>query len=148
MARVVLVTGEGFAGEGGIVCAFRGSSMLLGLNTTRATVTSSSLVRCASPAAVSEGEVSVEVSRDGMEYSRGGMSFRYIQDAEVTGVQPSSGPERGGQSVTVTGQHFLNTAGLVCRSRRVDSGAGCVAVIDKCGVCAAGPAAREQHDRG
>jgi hypothetical protein len=77
-------------------------------------VMSSELLKCRSPAGV-EGEAVVEVSANGQDYTRNGIGFRYIADAVITELVPSTGPVNGGTVVTVVGLRFANVATLMCK---------------------------------
>ena len=68
------------------------------------TVLTSSLMRCRCPD-MQAGEVTVEASSNGEDFSIDGRLFRYIRGLVVVGLEPSKGPGTGGTEVTVRGAH-------------------------------------------
>ena len=111
------VTGLFFAGRQ-VTCSFGhlGSRV-------NASVVSSTLLRVLSPVGAA-GEVAVEVSLNGVDFTRDGVVFEYRAEAELISIEPSKGPERGGTVVTVRTRWLAKTAGLGCRiggGRRVQA---------------------------
>jgi len=51
--------------------------------------------------------MTVEVSSNGADYTRGGMEVWYHREARLTAVIPSTGPEAGGTEVTVVGDGLM-----------------------------------------
>ena len=70
-------------------------------------VWSSTMVTCQSPGEEREGTMTVEVSSNGVEYTRGGMEVLYQREARLTAVRPSTGPEAGGTEVTLVGEGMM-----------------------------------------
>ena len=96
----VTLTGARFPVLGAVSCRWSGggrSTDVVGR------VRSSTMVTCQSPETGAEGRMTVEVSSDGVEYTRGGMEVWYHTEAELTAVRPSRGPEGGGTEVTLVG---------------------------------------------
>ncbi|KAJ1484295.1 hypothetical protein T484DRAFT_1894602, partial [Baffinella frigidus] len=91
----VTVVGEHFAASERSACKF-GSAVVTG------TVVSSSAMLCVSPEQ-RLGDVAVEVSSNGVDFSHDGVTVQYTQLAVVYSVEPSAGLEEGGTVVTVTG---------------------------------------------
>ena len=101
----------------GMSVAFEGANGLL--PASNAAVVSSSLITCIVPPSLTEGVVTVIVedvygSTDafsGTDFSPG---FRYVDNTQeapvITGVDPVSGGVRGGTSVTISGENFINGA--------------------------------------
>merc|ERR550514_2368670 len=75
---------------------------------------SSSKIECeAPPHAV--GEVSVELTTNGVDYTSNGVLFKYLPEVEVTSVTPAAGVVSGGTAVQVLGSGFLFSQKLLCR---------------------------------
>ena len=70
-------------------------------------VWSSSMVTCQSPGEGREGTMTVEVSSNGVDYTRGGMEVWYHGEARLMAVRPSTGPEAGGTEVTLVGDGMV-----------------------------------------
>ena len=108
----VTLVGESFGVTSPAWCAF-GSH-----NTTLASVLSSSLLRCKTPAVdrqLAEEKMTVEVSTNGVDFSMSGVSYQYVRPLTLQRLQPSTGPARGGTVVTVVGQDYVDSEGLSCR---------------------------------
>ena len=73
------------------------------------------MVQCMTPVATEGGKVAVGLEVDGEGVWEGGEAYAYEAGASVQGIRPSSGSGHEGHTVTVTGRHFSNTAGLACR---------------------------------
>ena len=54
-----------------------------------------------------EGSMTVELSSNGVEYTRGGMAVWYHREARLTVVGPSTGPEAGGTEVRLVGDGMM-----------------------------------------
>jgi hypothetical protein len=94
----VTVVGEHFTASERGACKF-GSEVVTG------TAVSSSMMLCVSPEQRA-GDVTVEVSSNGVDFSTDGATLQYTQTAVVYTVQPSAGLEEGGNTVTVTGANI------------------------------------------
>ena len=69
---------------------------------------SSSVVACTAPRSGDlVGNVTVELSSNGVEYTRGGMAVWYHREARLTVVGPSTGPEAGGTEVRLVGDGMM-----------------------------------------
>ena len=51
--------------------------------------------------------MTVEVSSNGVDYTRGGMEVWYHGEARLMAVRPSTGPEGGGTEVTLVGDGMV-----------------------------------------
>ena len=116
---VVNVTGSGFVDTVTIYCQF-GTSDNITLDTVTATVLSSTLLQCTSPALQSLDDpstVSLQISVNGIDYTNLSTSitgFTYEPNVTVLSVFPSMGEWTGGSLTLVTGRNFLNTSQLAC----------------------------------
>lgn len=95
----VVVTGQGFINMPTLMCRF-------GLATGNAIFISSEQIQCLSPAASSPGDVSLELTLNGVDYTAQGTNFKFLPMASLSAVEPRSGLLRGGMSVTVRGSGF------------------------------------------
>ena len=103
----VTVMGTRFAVVGtrrAVSCRWSGGS---GSRDVEGRVLSSTLVTCQSPGRGHEGSMTVEVSSNGVEYTRGGMAVWYHREARLTVVGPSTGPEAGGTEVRLVGDGMM-----------------------------------------
>ncbi|GLE05145.1 hypothetical protein PINS_up014133 [Pythium insidiosum] len=82
----------------------------LGGNSVIATVT-----RLQRGLGIAGGQVAVEVSSNGQDYSSSGVVFQYTPTPEVRELRPAHGPLTGGTEVLVVGSNFQNTSALRCR---------------------------------
>lgn len=71
-------------------------------------------ILCASPAATEPGAVAFEIFESGIDLSDSGWRFDYVPDVQVSGIDPSAGPETGGTNVIITGDVFLGIEPVVC----------------------------------
>ena len=98
--EVVTVSGTGFVDGPGMRCRF-GESAVQGtaLSTTR--------VVCNTPSSLRAGRVTVDVSRDGTEFTGAvHVEYEYREASGVRAVLPLSGPATGGTLVSVFGRGF------------------------------------------
>ncbi|CAN0054030.1 unnamed protein product, partial [Heterosigma akashiwo] len=103
----VLVTGIGFLNTTTLACKFDDQE------TTATFITSTSLL-CTAPAHAL-GDVPVEVTLNGIDYSGSDTRFLYASKPAISAVWPVLGPAaRGGTVVSVRGAHFARTAELSC----------------------------------
>ena len=106
---LVTLIGRGF--EAGARCRF---GDILGQGA--AEVLSSSVLSCHAAGGVARESVSVEVSNDGTEYSRGHVQFVHDMEFVVKQVVPSYGPVQGGNLLTMHGGPFTaDQQQLACR---------------------------------
>lgn len=96
---VVVVTGQGFINLPTLMCRF-------GLATGNAIFISSKQIQCLTPAASRPGNVSLELTLNGVDYTAQGTNFEFLPMASLSAVDPRSGLLRGGMSVTVRGSGF------------------------------------------
>jgi hypothetical protein len=109
----VSVMGSGFEDREGMKCRFGESSSS---SIVPATFVSMNELECVSPRSEGSrsGSVSVEVTMNGVDFTEDAVQFRYVLDASVSHVTPSSGPSRGGTLLTVHGSDFASTASSLC----------------------------------
>jgi hypothetical protein len=123
---LVQVTGGGFlVGSSGMRCRFGAGEA--NRSVAVEVVHSSTLLQCKVPRSAS-GEVTVEVSSNGgADFSGNGVLYRLLEDAWISELQPSSGPEVGGTRVRVLGAALRTMrgffAGLVRQQRPAACGA-------------------------
>jgi hypothetical protein len=109
------VYGANFSSSASLSCRF-GASASTGI-AVPAQWMSEAEVRCVTPR-YAPGEVLLEVSNNGQDYSVSGRVFTFRADPSVWSVFPSHGPSRGNTIVTVRGSHFINSTKLLCRFGR------------------------------
>jgi hypothetical protein len=95
---VVSVAGFGFPMQELLMCSF-------GWALTTATVLTSSSLQCVSPEH-SIATVTTKVVTSESAYSVAGPDFSFTEDAYVSMILPSLGPDAGGTLLNVTGLHF------------------------------------------
>jgi hypothetical protein len=110
LAQTVTVIGRDFDNVGSIVCKIGSSD---GLMIGR--LLSSSAVLCALPPARGVGNVTLEVSNNGVDFGSSFVLFQYVSDMYVSSVTPSSDTMWGGLQVTVSGQGFEQEHALWCK---------------------------------
>ena len=74
-----------------------------------AQVASSTLLRCAGPRVLEAVEARVEVSSNGVDFTKDGLTVRYVRAGTLSAVTPSAGSEGGGEVLTVVGRHFARS---------------------------------------
>ncbi|KAH8069309.1 hypothetical protein JL721_6130 [Aureococcus anophagefferens] len=114
----VIVRGLNFADSSLLACRF-------GTATAPARWVNSTELECEAPAGAA-GDVAVEVSVNGADFTDDGATFSYLATAVVSGVSPASGPSTGGTEVTVTGSDLAFSTTLACRFAFVDVAASFV----------------------
>lgn len=123
--RSILLSGEGFADTSYLSCKFTGrlsSEWRESSYITAARLMESSKVQCNTPLAmISDQFITVEVSNNGFDYSRNGVSYKVIGGASFSSVTPRYGPETGGTLVKIVGFNLPNTEELSCRFGNVTS---------------------------
>ena len=102
---LIAVHGRGFLQSTSLKCRFA-------MITVDATFVSGTVVNCTSPSNV-EGAVALEVSNNGVDFSRSNMTFNYISAVAVRLLDPPTGPEFGGSVISVLGSGML--LGSRCR---------------------------------
>ncbi|KAH8094066.1 hypothetical protein JL720_4055 [Aureococcus anophagefferens] len=110
--------GLNFADSSLLACRF-------GTATAPARWVNSTELECEAPAGAA-GDVAVEVSVNGADFTDDGATFSYLATAVVSGVSPASGPSTGGTEVTVTGSDLAFSTTLACRFAFVDVAASFV----------------------
>jgi hypothetical protein len=101
----VVVVGEGLGGSSEARCGF--GSLASNATIVVATVESTTKLRCRAPAHRA-GDVRLEVTVDGLEYSADGRGFLYHENMLVLSIEPSSG--EAGQTSKVLS---VSTAGWI-----------------------------------
>ena len=104
---VATVTGANFANTDKLSCLFGGVH-------APATWTSTSELRCVTPAATSAGPVAVAIAVDGRRHADDGLQFHYAAPPSIAAFRPALGPEAGGTRVTIHGSGFSAAAPLLC----------------------------------
>lgn len=59
---------------------------------------------------------SAQVTCNGQDYTDSGITFLYQADATVNSISLSSGLDPGGFGLFITGEHFVNSSTLSCRT--------------------------------
>ena len=105
--QALTVRGAGFADTGAARCR-------LGTAQAPARVLSSSELVCLTPPAAAEGQVSVDVSLNGVDFTDAALGYWYAAPPVITALQPSRGGAAGGTAVTVIGRGIDAARGLRC----------------------------------
>lgn len=109
----VTIHGSGFTTLGAHFGTLR---CALGRVTVPATLVSSSIILCTTPAGTRMGATPLEMSNNDQDYTQSGRQLNFVA-VELSQVLPSSGPMIGGTRVTVYGSHFMkawSTQGPQC----------------------------------
>ena len=126
-ASSVLLHGYGFVQEqwsnGAATCRLGG---LQGLPATPLVYISPTEISCLVPtglydysmqgweSAVVWGDLSIEISADGLDYSDTGVSITVLRTPKITNMTPTLGPLADGTTVTITGDYFDQRLNLTC----------------------------------
>ena len=129
----VLLHGYGFVQEhwssGAATCRLGG---LQGLPATPLMYLSPSEVSCVVPKGLYDystlgweseivwGDLSIEISSDGLDYSDTGVSITVLRTPRISTVSPALGPLAGGTAVTITGDYFDQRLNLTCIFQGLD----------------------------
>ena len=99
--------GNNFVNFNTLMCKF-------GTAVTGGSWLSTTTITCAAPAQALT-TVTVEMSNNNLDFTTNGATYQYIPNANVTGIVPSTGPQRGGYVVTAVGNNFATTGLVYCR---------------------------------
>ena len=98
---------------------------------------SSSAVLCTLPPSSSVGNITLEVSNNGVDFGSAFVLFQYLSDMYVSAVIPSSDTMWGGSKVTVVGQGF-NERAVWCKfgleSAKANQSAECLDTLIRYGM--------------
>lgn len=102
--------GSNFLNRSELTCSVGGSRM-------RGLFVSAAQVRCSlpAPANLSEPGISVEVSVNGVDFSKSGILYNQIVGSSIASVSPANGPAVGGTIIQVSGEHFSKEVLYSCR---------------------------------
>jgi hypothetical protein len=105
----VVITGAGFyQGDPDVVVMFGANAA------TNVAVTSSTTISATSPASTTgPGAVSVTVTDAGGGPATDTQQFTYVTAPVVSGISPTSGPEKGGESVNIQGTDLGTTSAVL-----------------------------------
>jgi hypothetical protein len=104
----VLVQGVNFRNSTFLKCKF-GSLPLVD-----ASFISMNSLTCISPLANRSHLAKVEVTNNGVDFSRSGQFFEYHNHVTILSAWPLLGPETGGTFVTIKGSGFFNSLEMLC----------------------------------
>ncbi|CAM9095296.1 unnamed protein product [Chrysoparadoxa australica] len=105
---LVTVRGSGFLDSNGLSCSFGA------VGTVDAVYISESEISCEAPAAPAAGQVAVEVTVNGVDYTHHGYQFTYLDLMLVESMSPARGPITGGSQVQVRGANFSDSDSWSC----------------------------------
>eukprot|EP00961_Rhodomonas_salina_P290861 3930310-Rhodomonas_salina.1 len=103
---VVTVVGRNFLDKETSACRF-------GHRNVDATYVNSQMLLCTTPSSAA-GEVEVEVSLNGVDYSRGKLPFLY-NELMMSGFHPEKGPLAGGSQLIFNSASFMSSTTMYCR---------------------------------
>ncbi|CAM9115079.1 unnamed protein product, partial [Sphacelaria rigidula] len=105
---LVTVQGSGFSGGDKVVCIFGGSQ-------AAATVHSDDELSCLAPRAMLEGSTYLRLTNNGVDMVSAPTHFTYVTPIRLTNINPTTVGEEGGETVVITGEHFIASPSLACR---------------------------------
>lgn len=105
---LVTVQGSGFSGGDKVVCIFGGSQ-------AAATVRSDDELSCLAPRAMLEGSTYLRLTNNGVDMVSAPTHFTYVTPIRLTNINPTTVGEEGGETVVITGEHFIASPSLACR---------------------------------
>ena len=123
--RIIDVYGTGFMNGDAAACKFGNQASV------PATFISSNHVQCLSPSSssndnqlegVSEGWIALEVTFNGMDWSRDGIELQLSQAASISTLTPSNGFAK--TTINVYGQNFVDSNTLSCKFDGIGIGKG------------------------
>ncbi|CAM9134190.1 unnamed protein product, partial [Discosporangium mesarthrocarpum] len=109
----IQVVGSNFPNSPALACAFCSNGSLDCVSTSGRWA-SSTEIWCDVPKQ-SPGTVTVEVTHNGVDYTRSGAQYRFLPKSHVTQMSPVSGSTQGGTKVSIYGTSFPFTGDLSCR---------------------------------
>ena len=102
---LVAVHGTGFVQTASLKCRFDAAVV-------DAVFVSSTMVNCTTPAGPA-GAVALEISNNGVDFSRSSMTYNYVSSVSVNLLVPAVGPQLGSSVISVLGTGML--PGSTCR---------------------------------
>jgi hypothetical protein len=93
--------------EGNMFCRFGG-------RTVTANYISNSHVTCVAPSQNKAERIQLGISVNGVHFMSSGLYYEYVEEIEVSSVEPNFGPESGGTTVVLKGKHFGPRGQMVC----------------------------------
>ena len=105
---ILTVAGTGFANRATLACR---TGVIMSLF---AVWRSSSMIECSAGAHMNRGNVTVEVSNDGLHFSSEGVAVKVL-DVIIRSLEPSQGSTAGNTLVTVYGSGFVSGMTPMCR---------------------------------
>jgi hypothetical protein len=99
--------GTGFLNTSTLSCRVGGTFV-------QATYVSNVEVICLSPAVAAPGDLAVEMSNNGVDFSEDSLAFTYLPEVMIRDLQPRSGPSHGGTRVQLEGRGFRSTGVTQC----------------------------------
>jgi hypothetical protein len=104
---LVTILGTNFINSSSLNCKF-------GSMTRPAKFINSSAVSCICPQGSDLGSVFVEVSNNGVDFSKSRIQFSYYEEVQLSSVSPLFGPYFGGSLLHILGKGFKSASSLVC----------------------------------
>lgn len=108
----VRVLGLNFVDTNTLICRF-------GEQRVPARFVSTSEVECSAPSAAA-GMVDVEISINGVDFTKSGLLFEYVTEPRIEFIKPANGPTSGGTEVRFLGSGLRFSSKLNCRFGWID----------------------------
>lgn len=107
---IIWIDGKNFYDSPDLACRFDSNSSLR----VPAIFVSTTRVTCVSAPRTTRGQVTVETTSNGVDFTRQGLQFFYSEVPYIMEISPVLGPEGGSTDVIVVGQNFWFRESLVC----------------------------------
>lgn len=104
----VKVEGDNFRNSTYLKCKFGSLPVVDGRYISRTCLT------CISPSADTSRFAKVEITNNGVDFSRSGTFFEYRNAVKIISAWPLMGPESGGTFVTIKGSGFIKSLEMLC----------------------------------
>ena len=108
-ATNVTVSGTNFVNTAALQCRFGTAAAVV------ASFMTTTSVMCMSPSTTTPGQVALEVTNNGNDYTTSNVLFRYNSNSTIGSIYPSFGWLSGGTTVELYGTNFVNSGLLRCR---------------------------------
>lgn len=103
----VIVRGLDFVRTSMLTCSFGGVYV-------NAQFMSDEVIKCVAPQHAPD-IISLQVSNDGITFSKSRVSFRFQLDPMIISIEPTHGLAQSQQLVTILGNNFYNSSSIACR---------------------------------
>lgn len=106
---VLVLYGIGFANTSELACSFGRDGIRLAT-----TFLSTARISCTVPLGMTKGDHKIEVTTNGLDVTRDGITFSVEEEPSISSITPSSGPNWGGEAIHIKGFNFESTKKVDC----------------------------------